>query len=82
MNVETLKLIVAAIIMAIVLCVFRLQVVGSYCEWFSAKRRAGELLRSVLTREQYCQLIQRATSISPAPVIKSAPTVCHEVQGL
>ena len=78
---ETLKLIVAGIILTIAFIVLRCQVVGSYCEWFSAKRRAGELLRSVLTREQYCQLIQRATSISPAPVIMSASTACHGIPG-
>ena len=82
MNVETLKLIGAGIILTIAFIVFGWQVVGSYCEWFSAKRRAGELLLSVLTRGQYCQLIQRATSISPTPVIKSAPTARYEVQGL
>jgi hypothetical protein len=56
MNVETLKLIVAVIIMAIVLCVLRWQAVDSYRAEVSAKRRAEELLRSTLTAEQYRQL--------------------------
>jgi hypothetical protein len=56
MNVEMLKLIVAASIMAIVLCVFRWQAVDSYRAEVSAKRRAEELLLAVLTTEQYCQL--------------------------
>jgi hypothetical protein len=57
-NLETLKLIVAGIILALAFIVLGWQVVGSYREWFSAKRQAGELLRAVLTPEQYRQLIQ------------------------
>ena len=55
---ETLKLIVAGIIVIIAIIALGWQVVGSYREWFSAKRQAGELLRAVLTPEQYCQLMQ------------------------
>ena len=55
---ETLKLIVAGIIVTIAFIVLCWQVVGSYHEWFSAKRQAGELLRAVLTPEQYCKLMQ------------------------
>ena len=55
---ETLKLIVAGIIVTIAFIALVWQVVDSYREWFSAKRQAGELLRAVLTPEQYCQLMQ------------------------
>jgi hypothetical protein len=36
-----------------------LLIVDSYLKWSAANRRAGELLRSVLTREQYLQLTRR-----------------------
>jgi len=62
---ETLKLIVAGIILAFI--VLGWQVVGSYREWFSAKRQAGELLHAVLTPEQYRQLIQEGYIVIPSP---------------
>ena len=55
---ETLKLIVAGIILTIAFIVLGWQVVDSYRTWFSAKRRAGELLLAVLTPQEYCQLMQ------------------------
>jgi hypothetical protein len=67
MNVETLKLIVAGIIVAIAVCVLGWQVVVSYRAWFSAKWRAGELLRAVLTPEQYCQLTRCGYVDVPSP---------------
>ncbi len=54
-----LTLIVAGIIVTIAFCMLGWQVVDSYRAWFSAKRRAGELLRAVLTPEQYNQLMRR-----------------------
>jgi hypothetical protein len=57
-NLETLKLIVAVIIVTLAIIALVWHVVGSYREWLSAKRLAGELLRAVLTTEQYCQLMQ------------------------
>jgi hypothetical protein len=67
MNGEELKLIEAGIIVAIGVCVLGWQVVDSYRVWFSAKRRARELLLAVLTPEQYCQLIQRGYVDVPSP---------------
>jgi len=67
MIVETLKLIVAGIILTIGFCVLGWQVVVSYRAWFSAKRRARELLRAVLTTEQYCQLKRRGYIDIPSP---------------
>jgi len=67
MNVETLKLIVAGIIVTVAFVVLGWQVVGSYREWFNAKRQAGELLRAVLTSEQYCQLMRLSYIDIPSP---------------
>ena len=64
---ETLKLIVAGIIVTVAFIVLGWQVVGSYREWFSAKRQAGELLRAVLTPEQYCQLMRLSYIDIPSP---------------
>jgi hypothetical protein len=67
MNVETFKLILAGIILTIAFCVLGWQVVDSCRAWFSAKRRAGELLRSVLTSEQYRQLMRYGYIEIPSP---------------
>ena len=56
MNVETFILIVAGIILPIAFCVLGWEMFGNYREWVNYDRRADELLRSVLTSEQYCQL--------------------------
>ncbi|HEY6405911.1 MAG TPA: hypothetical protein VIY29_00435 [Ktedonobacteraceae bacterium] len=56
---ETLKLIVAGIILTIAFCVLVWQVLDSYRKASDARRRAGELLRAVLTPEQYNQLMRR-----------------------
>jgi len=67
MNVETLKLIVAGIIVTIAFCVLGCQVVDSYRAWFSAKRQAEELLCAVLTPGQYNQLMLRGYIDIPSP---------------
>jgi Protein of unknown function (DUF3262) len=67
MKVEELKLIVAGIIAAIAFCWPGWQVVDSYRVWFSAKRRARELLLAVLTPEQYCQLTRWGYVDVPSP---------------
>jgi hypothetical protein len=43
-----------------------------------ANQRANELLRSVLTSEQYKQLTRNGFLISPVLVIQNACTACHE----
>jgi hypothetical protein len=58
MNVETLKLIMAGIILTISFCVLGWKMIGDYRELLSRNRRAGELLRAVLTGEQYNQLLR------------------------
>ena len=40
--------------------------VGSFSMW-EARRRAGEVLRAVLTQEQCCQLVQRGYIDIPSP---------------
>ena len=39
----------------------------NYLKWSEANRRAGELLRSVLTREQYRHLMQHGYLDIPSP---------------
>jgi len=40
---------------------------GSYLKWCAANRRANELLRSVLTRQQYRHLVQYGYLDIPSP---------------
>ena len=64
---ETHKLIMARIIVTIAFCVLGWQVVDSYRAWFSAKRRAGELLLAVLPPEQYRQIMRHGYIDIPSP---------------
>ncbi len=57
MIVETLKLILDGIGLTIFCVVLGWEVIVNYREWFSRDRRADELLRSVLTCEQYSRLL-------------------------
>ncbi len=59
MIVETLAFIVIGIIADISLILLVNFIVKSYPKWSGADRRAAELLRAVLTYEQYCQLKRR-----------------------
>lgn len=55
--------IVAIVFLGIMVMIYLLLperlIVDSFSSWLSAERRAGELLRAVLTQEQYSQLIQQ-----------------------
>jgi hypothetical protein len=67
MNVETLAYIVGEIILIISLFLLGRFIVDRYLRWSEANRRAGELLRAVLTHEQYGQLIQQGYVDIPSP---------------
>lgn len=41
--------------------------VDRFLEWLGARSRAGQLLRTVLTQEQYCQLMKRGYVDIPSP---------------
>ena len=61
MNVEMLAYFlfgIIVIIAALSLCLFGWLVLNSYLKWSAANRRANELLRTVLTRQQYRHLVQ------------------------
>ncbi len=55
---ETLKLILEGICLTAISSVLGREVIVSYREWFSRYQRANELLRSLLSSEQYSQLTQ------------------------
>jgi hypothetical protein len=57
MNVETLAYTVGAVIGTLALVLFGWLFVHSFLKWLEPRRRAGELLRAVLTRTQYRQLM-------------------------
>jgi len=67
MNVETLAYILGGIIVTISLVLLGRFIVESCLKWSGARRRAGELLRTVFTREQYRQLIKRGYVDIPSP---------------
>jgi hypothetical protein len=67
MNVETLAFSVIGIIADISLILLVNFIVKSYPKRSGAHRRAGELLRAVLTYEQYRQLIQQGSIDIPSP---------------
>jgi hypothetical protein len=58
-NVEQLFFVLLGIITAFCLVLLLRLVLDSYLKWLEVNRRANELLHSVLTREQYRQLIRR-----------------------
>ncbi len=59
MNVEIVAIVFLGIMVMIYLLLPERLIVDSFSSWLSAERRAGELLRAVLTQEQYSQLIQQ-----------------------
>jgi len=70
LNVEMLAyflLGIIGIIAALCLGLLGWLVYDRYLKWLEANRRANELLRSVLTREQYRQLIKRGYLDIPSP---------------
>ncbi len=58
---------IIVIIAALSLGLFGWLVLGSYLKWSEANRRANELLRSVLTRQQYRHLMWRGYLDIPSP---------------
>ena len=64
---QTLAYILEVIILIISLFLFGRFIVDRYLRWSEANRRAGELLRAVLTHEQYGQLIQQGYVDIPSP---------------
>lgn len=64
MNLATLMIVLGEVILLLLLGAF---MVGSSCKRPGAKRRASELLRAVLTAEQYSQLIQQGHIDIPSP---------------
>jgi Tfp pilus assembly protein PilE len=81
MNVEMLFFVLLVIIALLSLVLLVWLSYGSYLKRSAANRRANELLRSVLTREQYRQLMWHGYLDIPRPVIQSAFTVCHDRKG-
>ena len=67
MNVEMLAYIVLGIIAALGLGLLGWLAYDRYLEWSEANRRANELLRSVLTRKQYRQLMRWGYLDIPSP---------------
>jgi hypothetical protein len=56
MTLETFKSITDVIVLTIFFVVFGWEVLVNYPKWFMRNRRADELLRTVLTHEQYSRL--------------------------
>ena len=67
MNVEILLFVLLGIITALYLVLFWRLTLDSYLKWSEANRRANELLRSVLTCEQYRHLMQHGYLDIPSP---------------
>jgi hypothetical protein len=67
MTVEILVYVLLGIIVALSLVVLWRLALDSYLKWSEANRRANELLRSVLTGEQYCQLMRYGYLDIPSP---------------
>jgi hypothetical protein len=81
MNVVTLVSVLGVVILTLTLGVV---ISGSYHKRPGAKRRAGELLRAILTAEQYDKLIQQDYIDIPSPSyperIYRVPRCCGHVQ--
>jgi hypothetical protein len=67
MNVEMLVFVLLGIIAALSIVLLWRLTLDSYLKWTEANRRARELLRSVLTREQYRQLVRHGYLDIPSP---------------
>src|SRR2546422_4079597 len=67
MIVEMLVYVLLGIIAALSLVLLWRLALDSYLKWSEANRRAKELLRSVLTYEQYCQLKRHGYLDIPSP---------------
>jgi hypothetical protein len=66
-NVEMLVYVLLGIIAALDLVLLGRLSYNSYLKWSEANRRANELLRSVLTSEQYRQLVRHGYLDIPSP---------------
>ena len=64
---ETLAYILVGIIVTSALVLLGRFIIDRFLKWSGARRRASELLRAVLTREQYRQLIKRGYVDIPSP---------------
>lgn len=80
--VEILKLILDGIGLTIFCIVLGWEVIVSYPEWCNRDRRAHELLRSVLSGEQYDQLTRNGYLDIPSPQISGRIYRIPRVQGL
>jgi hypothetical protein len=67
MNIETLGYMVGAIMGILALMLFGWLFFDSFLKWLEPYRRAGKLLRTVLTPEQYRQLMWRGYVDIPSP---------------
>ncbi len=67
MNVELLVYVLLGIMAALALVLLWRLALDSYLKWSEANRRAYELLRSVLTREQYRHLMRHGYLDIPSP---------------
>jgi len=67
MNVEMVPYFLLGIIVALCLGLLGWLALDRYLKWSDANRRANELLRSVLTREQYRQLVRYGYLDIPSP---------------
>ena len=67
MNVEIIVFVLLVIITVLSLVLLVWLSYGSYLKWCAANRRANELLRSVLTRQQYRHLVQYGYLDIPSP---------------
>jgi hypothetical protein len=81
MNVETLAYILVGILVTIALVLLGWFIIDRFLKWSGARRRASELLRAVLTREQYRQLIKRGYVDIPSPrdsqrITPTSPRAC------
>jgi hypothetical protein len=66
-NVEQLFFVLLGIITAFCLVLLLRLVLDSYLKWLEVNRRANELLRSVLPREQYRHLVRHGYLDIPSP---------------
>jgi hypothetical protein len=80
--VETLVYIVIGIIAIGIFCLYVQIIVASYLTWSGANRRARELLRSVLTDEQYYQLMRKGYVDIPSQCVQERTYRVPQAPGL
>jgi hypothetical protein len=82
MNVEVLVYVSLGIFVVLSIVVLGQLALGSYLKWSEANRRANELLRSVLTSEQYRQLARNGYLDVPSPRDPGCVYRVPQAQGL